>query len=63
MVVSLVVVLIVSIFKRKGDVRDMIAKQPLPLRWAIYLALLFAPIIFGIYGPGYDAQAFIYEGF
>lgn len=62
-VVSLVVVLIVSIFKRKGDVRDMIAKQPLPLRWAIYLALLFAPIIFGIYGPGYDAQAFIYEGF
>ena len=63
MIASLVVLLIASLYKRKGDVREMIAKQPLPIRCAIYLALIFTPIIFGIYGPEYDAQAFIYGGF
>ena len=63
MLVSLLILLVVSLFQRKGSVRKMIAAQPLVIRWAVYLALLFAPVILGIYGPEYDAKAFIYGGF
>ena len=63
MLVGIAVLVIVSLYKRKGDVRQMIARQPLVIRWTIYLLLIFVPMIFGIYGPEYDAQAFIYGGF
>ena len=33
------------------------------IRWTIYLALIFAVLIFGIYGPGYEASQFIYFQF
>ena len=35
----------------------------LPLRWALWLALLMTVLIFGVYGPGYDKAQFIYMGF
>lgn len=63
MTFGLCVLFVVSLFQRKGSVRKMIAEQPLVVRWAIYLALLFVPLIFGMYGPEYDAKAFIYEVF
>ena len=31
--------------------------------WGVLLALIAAVAIFGIYGPGYDAQQFIYFQF
>lgn len=33
------------------------------LRWALYLALIFVIILFGMYGYGYSASAFIYAQF
>lgn len=36
---------------------------PAPARYAIYFILLFAIIIFGTYGIGYDANQFIYNQF
>ena len=33
---------------------------PRPGRWAVLWALLFACLIFGSYGTGYDAQSFLY---
>ena len=41
----------------------VLERQPLVLRWTVYLLLIFAVLIFGIYGPGYDAAAFIYFAF
>ncbi|WP_130837395.1 MBOAT family O-acyltransferase [Lachnoclostridium sp. Marseille-P6806] len=46
-----------------GDVRERIAGKPLPLRWCLWMGLLFFVIIFGNYGPGYSSGAFIYAGF
>ena len=43
--------------------REVIERQPLPLRWGIIYLALFALLIFGIYGPGFDASAFIYQKF
>ena len=43
--------------------RHMLAGSPLPVRWII-LIIGFAMVLgLGIYGPGYDAAAFIYRGF
>ena len=41
----------------------LLERQVLPLRWVAYLLLMFTILIFGIYGPNYDAAAFIYFAF
>lgn len=45
------------------SVRELIARQNAVFRWIIYLVGIFAIVIFGIYGIGYDAKSFIYRGF
>lgn len=59
---AMVVLLISSWLARKGSVRDVLLKQSLAMQW-ILLAGIFAILIFGMYGPAYDAQAFIYFQF
>lgn len=62
--ISLLVWLGISIMQESGmHLRETLAKQNLVFRWFIYLAAFFAVLIFGVYGPGYDAAAFIYRGF
>lgn len=60
---SLLLLWVVSLLERTGSVRERIAKRPLPLRWVLWYALLFAVILLGYYGPGYSASEFIYQGF
>lgn len=45
------------------DPRDGILAANLICRWCVYFALLFAVLIFGIYGPQYSASQFIYFQF
>lgn len=49
--------------ERYGPLRPYITRQALPVRWAVYLAGVLVVLIFGIYGPGYDARAFAYFQF
>ncbi|MDO5414484.1 MAG: MBOAT family O-acyltransferase [Bacillota bacterium] len=54
--------------ERGGDkdntyIRKKMAEMALPLRWAILLAGFVCVLVLGVYGPGYDASAFIYRGF
>ena len=53
----------VSMLQRGGSLREKIDEAPLPLRWAIYLAAIFSVLIFGRYGPGFDAASFIYMNY
>lgn len=62
-IIAIIVLWIVDILQEKMSVREALAKQNMILRWVIIFAGLFAVIIFGIYGPGYDASSFIYEQF
>ena len=62
-VVAVFVLLIVDMLQEKIKVRETLAKQNLIFRWMIIYIGLFAVILFGIYGPGYDAASFIYEQF
>lgn len=60
---SIVFLLYVDTLREKGQVREAIARKNIVLRWSIYYLAIFAVLIFGIYGPGYDAASFIYADF
>lgn len=64
LVVCIILLIFLDIFKEKGgNIVNYITNCKLPIRWVILYALIFSIIIFGIYGPGYDASAFIYYKF
>lgn len=55
-------------FKKNGgdgteSFREMLGNKPAALRWTILLLGFAAVLALGVYGPGYDASAFIYRGF
>lgn len=61
---SLSILLLVSFLQEKGkNVRQCLAKQNIFFRWIVWFGLIFGIIILGMYGPEYDAKAFIYEVF
>ena len=60
---AIAVLWLVDYAHTKGSVRAWISKQNLVFRWGLYYVAIFSIIIFGIYGPGYDAAAFIYFQF
>ena len=62
--VATLVLVIVEYYREKDiSVRAAVSKTVIPVRWAAYLLLFLAVLIFGIYGPGYSAASFIYMNF
>jgi D-alanyl-lipoteichoic acid acyltransferase DltB (MBOAT superfamily) len=57
---SLIVLWAVSMMQERFSVREALAKQNIVFRWIIIYAAIFSIILFGIYGIGYDASAFLY---
>ncbi len=51
------------IHEKNVHIRETLAQQHPLFRWAIYTIAILSILIFGIYGPGYDAASFIYEQF
>ncbi len=61
---SMIVLLIVSVMKEKGiQIRESIANRSIIYRWGMYYGIIVVILVFGIYGPGYDANSFIYMNF
>lgn len=61
---ALLVLFVVDLLKERGvQIRDRISEQPLVFRWMLYIAVISVIVIFGCYGAGYDASAFIYQEF
>ena len=61
---SVIVTVLSHLVETKQDKfleRFVLVKQP--VLWLVYLTLIFAVILFGYYGPGYDPIEFIYLGF
>ena len=55
---------VVSLLQEKGyRLRESLDRQNIVFRWVVYLTAVYAVIIFGVYGIGYDATSFIYQGF
>jgi len=60
---AIIVLLCVDLLQEKMHLREFLSKQSIILRWSLLFIGLFAVIVFGIYGPGYNASNFIYEQF
>lgn len=64
LMIGLAILLIVGILNEHGvNIPEALNRQQLWFRWLIYLALLFTVLLLGIYGPGFEASAFIYFQF
>lgn len=58
------VLFVVDILHERGlQIREWILRQNLMFRWLLYFAAIFSVLIFGFYGPNYDAAQFIYFQF
>lgn len=64
MLCGLILLMLVDYRKRKNtDFKGALAKQNIWFRWLVYYGLIFTVLIFGVYGPEYDASTFIYFQF
>lgn len=62
--VVVLIVFIIGILREKGiAVREELSKKNIAIRWAVLIALIFAVIIFGAYGPGYTPVEPMYADF
>lgn len=63
-VIAIIILIAVDVLHVKEvPIREKIAGQGLWFRWIIWLAGISAVVIFGVYGPEYDAASFIYFAF
>ncbi len=62
-ILSVAILWIVDMMQERMSIRKTLAKQNLVFRWVIILLGLLAVILYGMYGPGYNASNFIYEQF
>ena len=63
-VFSVLILLVVGILQENGvKIRETLAKQNIFFRWALVLLLIAFILIFGVYGPNYNASDFIYGNF
>ena len=63
-IVSIAVLLFADIVKRRGiRIRQVIAAQDYPCRWAVMIFAICFILVFGIWGSGYDTAGFIYFQF
>ena len=61
---AILLLLVIGILQENGlKIREALSRQNLVFRWGMIFLLLAAVIIFGVYGPEYDASAFIYGKF
>lgn len=61
---GLLVALVVDLLcERKKDMDARFLNAGILVRWPLLLMLLLSILVFGIYGSGYDAQAFLYTQF
>lgn len=63
LVASLAVLVAVSFMQERFKVREWLARQLFWFRWLVYLCATFGILVFGIYGPGFNASQFIYMQF
>ncbi|MCM1124038.1 MAG: MBOAT family protein [Eubacterium sp.] len=64
LIIGTVALCVVGHLQRKhGSAREWIQKQFLPFRWFLWLTMFAFILVYGTYGPDYDAASFIYGGF
>ena len=62
-ILAIGLLIVVDCIKETTAIRPTIVQLPLIPRWIFYYLSIFVILIFGIYGPDFDASAFIYFQF
>lgn len=63
-IVGLIIVVVTDLVNYNGFIiRERILKQGIWIRYIIVIAAIISILVFGIWGPGYDSAAFIYQQF
>ena len=63
LIAAMAVLLTVSVLQQSGSVRERLDRQVFWFRYGIYLALLLATVVFGLYGPTFNTTQFLYMQF
>lgn len=66
LLVGMFIVFAVSVVQERNshtNLRTMLDKKPLILRWSLTVVCIVTILIFGIYGPGYNPAEFVYMQF
>ena len=62
--VAILLLFTISVLQENGiRIRSSVARLNIVIRWTLYFLLLIAIMVFGIYGPAYDAASFIYQAY
>ncbi|MBR1485894.1 MAG: MBOAT family protein, partial [Synergistaceae bacterium] len=62
-IISIFILWGISLWQEKSSVREDVARSNIIFRWAFYYLAIFSIIIFGMYGPNYNAKDFLYMQF
>jgi D-alanyl-lipoteichoic acid acyltransferase DltB (MBOAT superfamily) len=60
---SIICLIIVDLLRGSQELSHKIERQNVVFRWSLYFGAIFAILIFGIYGSGYNTINFIYFQF
>lgn len=64
MYACILLIIVVDILHEKGvHFRELLMQQGIVFRYLVYYIAVFSIIVFGIYGPQFDASSFIYQAF
>jgi hypothetical protein len=61
--ILIIAVIVTDLLRYFFDMNELLAKQFILVRWLVYAALILIAIIFGVYGPGFHPEDFIYVTF
>lgn len=60
---GVIIMFMVSMLQRNGSIRQQLSHKNHCIRYAVFLLLFLAIVIFGTYGIGYESSQFIYNQF
>ncbi len=63
MLLGIAVLMIVDYLRPRVDLKAALARQNVVFRYIVYYIIIFSILVFGIYGPEFDASTFIYFQF
>ncbi len=63
LLIAIAFLIIIDYLKDRICLRTTLLKQNIVFRYAVYYCIIFIILIFGVYGPSYDASTFIYFQF
>lgn len=62
-VFGIAIILMENLLQRNNDIYNKLMNKHMAIRWSLYITSLIFIIIFGVYGPDYNPQEFIYFQF